>query len=69
MILRNTKIKNRKNGVTYYYKEVKNDSDSETGKVKEGTTTVKYVYEKQVMSTLTMFLQKGRFFNLQLKIL
>ncbi|WP_269789512.1 MucBP domain-containing protein, partial [Streptococcus mitis] len=35
-----------KNGVTYYYKEVKNDSDSETGKVKEGTTTVKYVYEK-----------------------
>ncbi|HFU3730463.1 TPA: MucBP domain-containing protein, partial [Streptococcus suis] len=33
-------------GTVYYYKEVKADSAAETGKVVEGTTTVKYVYEK-----------------------
>ncbi|HFU4217467.1 TPA: MucBP domain-containing protein [Streptococcus suis] len=32
------------NGVTYYYKEVK-AGDKETGKVKEGTTEVTYIYE------------------------
>ncbi|HFU4222469.1 TPA: MucBP domain-containing protein, partial [Streptococcus suis] len=32
-------------GTVYYYKEVKTDSAAETGKVVEGTTTVKYVYE------------------------
>ncbi|HFU3985784.1 TPA: MucBP domain-containing protein, partial [Streptococcus suis] len=32
------------NGVTYYYKEVK-AGDNETGKVKEGTTEVTYIYE------------------------
>ncbi|WP_105107983.1 MucBP domain-containing protein [Streptococcus suis] len=34
-----------KDGVTYFYKEVKSDSAAETGDVVEGTTTVKYVYE------------------------
>ncbi|MCK4025074.1 MucBP domain-containing protein [Streptococcus iners] len=34
-----------KDGVTYFYKEVKADSAAETGDVVEGTTTVKYVYE------------------------
>ncbi|HFI2692390.1 TPA: MucBP domain-containing protein, partial [Streptococcus suis] len=33
-------------GTVYYYKEVKADSAAETGDVVEGTTTVKYVYEK-----------------------
>ncbi|HFU4456433.1 TPA: MucBP domain-containing protein, partial [Streptococcus suis] len=33
-------------GTVYYYKEVKSDSAAETGSVVEGTTTVKYVYEK-----------------------
>ncbi|HFU4506777.1 TPA: MucBP domain-containing protein, partial [Streptococcus suis] len=33
-------------GTVYYYKEVKADSAAETGSVVEGTTTVKYVYEK-----------------------
>ncbi|NRG99007.1 LPXTG cell wall anchor domain-containing protein [Streptococcus suis] len=32
------------NGVTYYYKEVKT-GDNETGKVKEGTIEVTYIYE------------------------
>ncbi|HEL2738787.1 TPA: MucBP domain-containing protein, partial [Streptococcus suis] len=34
-----------KDGVTYYYKEVKDTSASEKGTVVEGTTTVQYVYE------------------------
>ncbi|HEM6308883.1 TPA: MucBP domain-containing protein [Streptococcus suis] len=34
-----------KNGVKYFYKEVKGTSASETGTVVEGTTTVQYVYE------------------------
>ncbi|MET3635139.1 MucBP domain-containing protein [Streptococcus porcorum] len=33
-------------GTVYYYKEVEANSDSETGKVVEGTTQVTYVYEK-----------------------
>ncbi|WP_153046677.1 MucBP domain-containing protein, partial [Streptococcus suis] len=33
-------------GTVYYYKEVASDSAAETGDVVEGTTTVKYVYEK-----------------------
>ncbi|HFI0040937.1 TPA: MucBP domain-containing protein [Streptococcus suis] len=34
-----------KDGVKYFYKEVKDTSASETGTVVEGTTTVQYVYE------------------------
>ncbi|WP_238145008.1 MucBP domain-containing protein [Streptococcus suis] len=34
-----------KDGVTYFYKEVKDTSASEKGTVVEGTTTVQYVYE------------------------
>ncbi|HEL2383487.1 TPA: MucBP domain-containing protein [Streptococcus suis] len=34
-----------KDGVKYFYKEVKDTSASETGTVEEGTTTVQYVYE------------------------
>ncbi|HEL2111220.1 TPA: MucBP domain-containing protein, partial [Streptococcus suis] len=34
-----------KDGVTYYYKEVKDTSAAEKGTVVEGTTTVQYVYE------------------------
>ncbi|MEI4334909.1 MucBP domain-containing protein, partial [Streptococcus suis] len=34
-----------KDGVKYYYKEVKATSDTEKGTVSEGTTTVQYVYE------------------------
>ncbi|HFU3800040.1 TPA: MucBP domain-containing protein, partial [Streptococcus suis] len=34
-----------KDGVTYFYKEVKNTSATEKGTVVEGTTTVQYVYE------------------------
>ncbi|HFU4450701.1 TPA: MucBP domain-containing protein, partial [Streptococcus suis] len=34
-----------KDGVKYFYKEVKGTSASETGTVVEGTTTVQYVYE------------------------
>ncbi|HEL2054971.1 TPA: MucBP domain-containing protein [Streptococcus suis] len=34
-----------KDGVKYFYKEVKDTSASETGAVVEGTTTVQYVYE------------------------
>ncbi|HFI0534493.1 TPA: MucBP domain-containing protein [Streptococcus suis] len=34
-----------KDGVTYFYKEVKDTSAAETGTVVEGTTTVQYVYE------------------------
>ncbi|MFI3051805.1 MucBP domain-containing protein [Streptococcus sp. 2018WUSS102] len=33
-------------GTVYFYKEVKSDSAKTTGAVVEGTTTVKYVYEK-----------------------
>ncbi|MEG3311284.1 MucBP domain-containing protein, partial [Streptococcus sp. SS-4456] len=33
------------NGVTYFYKEVKDTSAAEKGTVVEGTTTVQYVYE------------------------
>ncbi|MGQ7448981.1 MucBP domain-containing protein [Streptococcus suis] len=34
-----------KDGVTYFYKEVKDTSSAEKGTVVEGTTTVQYVYE------------------------
>ncbi|HFI0452032.1 TPA: MucBP domain-containing protein, partial [Streptococcus suis] len=34
-----------KDGVTYFYKEVKDTSAAEKGTVVEGTTTVQYVYE------------------------
>ncbi|WP_153056346.1 MucBP domain-containing protein, partial [Streptococcus suis] len=34
-----------KDGVKYYYKEVKSTSATEKGTVTEGTTTVQYVYE------------------------
>ncbi|HEM6346916.1 TPA: MucBP domain-containing protein, partial [Streptococcus suis] len=49
-----------KDGVTYFYKEVKDTSAAEKGTVVEGTTTVQYVYEPAGSVTVNYVTTDGK---------
>ncbi|HEM6220342.1 TPA: MucBP domain-containing protein [Streptococcus suis] len=49
-----------KDGVTYFYKEVKDTSAAEKGTVVEGTTTVQYVYEQAGSVTVNYVTTDGK---------